>query len=62
MVTRLKRSSINTCVSKAVIPAGIPESSAMDVSLSAAQRRLKEEKCQFIDSHPCDWIPASLPE
>ncbi len=46
--------------SKFVVPAGMPEPSAMDGNF-VTFRMLNENGWYFKISHPCDWMPASLP-
>ena len=46
--------------SKLVVPAGMPEPSARDGHFVTFQV-LNESRLYFKVSHPCDWMPASLP-
>jgi hypothetical protein len=47
-------------LSKFVVPAGMPESSAMDGNIMTFQV-LNKSGWYFKASHPCDWMLASLP-
>jgi len=46
--------------SKLVVPAGMPEPSAMDGNFVTFQV-LNKSGLHFKISHPCDWMLASLP-
>lgn len=46
--------------SKLVVPAGMPEPSAMDGNVVTFQV-LNKSGLPFKVSHPCDWMLASLP-